>query len=155
MIYFEYAINYKLSCLLTISTCILFFNPAGWNVTYVLRTGRRFCRGFLRAFWSRWKHETLSHETWNRRRFASKSVRKGLKPSRVLGIFDQAFLRSRMPSNRREFVGELWCPNWQRSATRIMEAVCKNGRNTVSSLRPSATWDMWDKVWWAKKTRLR
>lgn len=47
MIYYEYAINYRLSCLLTISTCILFWNPAGWNVTYVLLEPLGFTSGLF------------------------------------------------------------------------------------------------------------
>ena len=46
MTYYEYAINYRLSYLLTISTCILFWNPAGWNVNYVLLGLHRFPPGF-------------------------------------------------------------------------------------------------------------
>ena len=47
VIYYEYAINYKLSCLRIISTCILCWNPAGWN--RYLRpsgTGPPISRGF-------------------------------------------------------------------------------------------------------------
>ena len=116
MTYYEYAINYRLSCLLTISTCILFWNPAGWNVNYVLlELGRRFPPGVLRGFL---KSMEKIFGSMRRCRYQDSQAFESC-------FFDQqTFLTSRMPSNRQEFVVAV-VPNWQRSTTRIMEAVCE------------------------------
>lgn len=101
MIYYEYAINYRLSCLLTISTCILFWNPAGWNVTYVLLEPLGFTSGLFEVDGA-W--DVVAAEDANRKKRYQCQLYQDSQAFESC-FFDQAFLRSRMRTSNSE---NLW-----------------------------------------------